>query len=164
MHILAPNNIVQRYPYTDAQMMRDNPQVSFPGQITDAIRALYGVYPVQPVAQPEYNPATHRPVERAPEFAEGVWQQVWEIIPVSVVIVDVSPRQIRQAMNRVPYGEGTLRDVVEAAVSAGDQDLKDWWLYSTAFERENPQVSEMAEALGVSESSLNDLWILASSL
>lgn len=27
----------------------------------------------------------------------------------------VSPRQIRQAMNRTPLGEGTMRDAVEAA-------------------------------------------------
>lgn len=79
-------------------------------------------------------------------------------------IAGVSPRQIRQAMNRVPYGGGTLRDVVEAAVSAGGQDLKDWWLYSTMFERSNPQVSAMAAALDVPETALDDLWALAASL
>lgn len=77
---------------------------------------------------------------------------------------EVSPRQIRQAMGRVPYGNETLRDVVEAAVESGDRDLKDWWLYSTTFERDNPQVIGMANALGVSAQQLDELWALASSL
>ena len=89
--------------------------------------------------------------EQAPEAAPAV--------PLSV-----SPRQICQAMNRVPYGEGFLRDAVEAAVLAGDQDIKDWWNRSTAFERHHPQVLVLASALGVSEADLDQLWTLAGGL
>lgn len=76
----------------------------------------------------------------------------------------VSPRQIRQAMNRVPYGTGTLRDAVEAAVAAGDRDIKDWWEFSTYFERTSPHVTGMATALGVDEAALDGLWRLAATL
>lgn len=71
----------------------------------------------------------------------------------------VSPRQIRQALTRAG-----LRALVEAAVAAGDQDTKDWYEFSTAFDRANPQVTGMGVALSVSESQLDDLWILAASL
>lgn len=74
-------------------------------------------------------------------------------------IPDISPRQIRQALTRAG-----LRASVEAAVASGDQDLKDWWEFSTAFERLNPQVTAMASALGVSESDLDQLWALGASL
>lgn len=76
----------------------------------------------------------------------------------------VSPRQIRQAMNRTPYGSGTLRDAVEAAVAAGDRDLRDWWEFSTVVERSNPQVVAMATALGMDDAALDDLWRLAATL
>lgn len=76
----------------------------------------------------------------------------------------VSPRQIRQAMNRTTYGSGTLRDAVEAAVVAGDRDLQDWWEFSTAVERTNPQVTAMAQALGVDDAALDELWALAATL
>lgn len=79
-------------------------------------------------------------------------------------VVSVSPRQIRQAMSRVPYGDVTLREAVEAAVTSGNQDVKDWWLYSTAFEKDNLQVKNMAQALGVSAEQIDDLWKLASTL
>lgn len=76
----------------------------------------------------------------------------------------LSPRQIRQAMNRMPYGAGTLRDAVEAAVAAGDRDLKDWWEFSTYFERTSPHVAAMVLKLGVSDAQANDLWALGASL
>lgn len=79
-------------------------------------------------------------------------------------VVSVSPRQIRQAMSRVPYGDVTLREAVEVAVTSGNQDVKDWWLYSTAFEKDNLQVENMAQALGVSAEQIDDLWKLASTL
>lgn len=74
-------------------------------------------------------------------------------------IAPISPRQIRQALTRVG-----LRNAVEAAVAAGDQDLKDWYEFSTAFERLNPQVVVMGEALSVSPASLDDLWTLGAQL
>lgn len=76
----------------------------------------------------------------------------------------VSPRQIRQSMNRTSWGEAILRDAVEAAVAAGDRDLKDWWEFSTVVERNNPQVVAMAAALGMDDSALDDLWRLAATL
>lgn len=80
------------------------------------------------------------------------------------VPVSVSPRQIRQAMNRTPYSESTLRDAVEDAVAKGDRDLKDWWEFSTAVERSNPQVVAMAEALSLGCEALDDLWRTAGAL
>lgn len=76
----------------------------------------------------------------------------------------VSPRQIRQAMTRTPFGSGTLREAVEQAVAAGDRDLKDWWEFSTVVERSNPQVVTMAAALGMDDAALDDLWQLAATL
>lgn len=75
------------------------------------------------------------------------------------VLAELSPRQIRMALTRAG-----LRTAVESAVAAGDQDLKDWYEFSTAFERRNPQVLVMAAALNVSEAQLDDLWRLGITL
>lgn len=84
--------------------------------------------------------------------------------PPPPVPASVSPRQIRQALNRVPYGSGTLRQAVEAAVAAGDQDTKDWWEFATEFQRDNPEVLAMGQGLGVTPAELDALWTLAGSL
>ena len=89
-----------------------------------------------------------------PEEAEAL-----RPVPPPPPIAPISPRQIRQALTRAG-----LRASVEAAVAAGDQDLKDWYEFSTAFERLNPQVVAMGEALSVSPASLDDLWALGATL
>lgn len=79
--------------------------------------------------------------------------------PQPAIIADISPRQIRMALTRAG-----LRASVEAAVAAGDQDLKDWYEFSSPFERSNPLVGAMGTALGVSSEALDGLWQLGATL
>ncbi len=79
--------------------------------------------------------------------------------PVSPTIPPISPRQIRMALTRAG-----LRSQVETAVTAGTQDLKDWWEFSTSFERNNPQVLGMCNLLGVSDVQCDGLWALGATL
>ena len=79
--------------------------------------------------------------------------------PVSVVIADVTPRQIRMALTRAG-----LRTTVEAAVAAGSQDLKDWYEHSGTFQRNQPLVIQMGIDLGQSPAQLDALWKLAATL
>jgi hypothetical protein len=80
-------------------------------------------------------------------------------VPPPPSIEPISPRQIRMALTRVG-----LRPLVESAVATGNQDLKDWWEFSTSFERLNPQVIAMGEALEQSQQDLDNLWLLAKDL
>ena len=79
--------------------------------------------------------------------------------PVPVASPQISPRQIRMALTQM-----SLRSQVEAAVAAGDQDLKDWYQFSTFFDRNHPQVLAMAIALNVTDAQLDALWALAATL
>jgi len=74
-------------------------------------------------------------------------------------IVPISPRQIRQALTRAGF-----REAVESAVAAGDQDLKDWYEFAAEFDRYNPHVVTMGEALGKTPEQLDSLWKLGASL
>lgn len=80
-----------------------------------------------------------------------------DIIPQPVT--QISPRQIRMALTQL-----NLRSQVEAAVAAGNQDMKDWYEYSTYFDRNHPQVLAMATALNVTDAQLDALWALAATL
>lgn len=48
-----------RYPYTDDDLRRDNPRVSFPARLSDAIRARYGMEPVAIPPKPEPTPGKY---------------------------------------------------------------------------------------------------------
>lgn len=79
--------------------------------------------------------------------------------PVDPPVTQISPRQIRMAMTQLG-----LRSQVEAAVAAGDQDMKDWYEFSTYFDRNHPQVLAMAAALNVDDQELDTLWALGATL
>jgi len=40
------------YPYQPTQLRAENPHVSFPSEMADALLAEFGVYPVQPTRHP----------------------------------------------------------------------------------------------------------------
>ncbi|MFZ9649325.1 MAG: hypothetical protein ACO29C_04475 [Fluviibacter sp.] len=79
--------------------------------------------------------------------------------PEPLPITEISPRQIRMALTQ--FG---LRSQVETAISASDQDMKDWYEFSTYFDRNHPQVLAMATALNVTEADLDALWKLGATL
>jgi len=68
----------------------------------------------------------------------------------------VDDLQIRLALNELGW-----RVAVEAAVSAADQDTKDWWARAKRFFRQNPLVLGVAAAIGKTSSDLDTLWALA---
>lgn len=75
MYVLTPDT----YPYSPEQLRRDNPGTSFPSEISDALLAEWGVYPVTPTTPPGYDPITQTLHEDIPIQIDGQWVQVWEV-------------------------------------------------------------------------------------
>lgn len=73
--------------------------------------------------------------------------------------LSVTRRQFKQALTRIG-----LRAAVEAAISAADQDTKDWYADSLNFERSNPVMNGMAVALGKTPEDIDNLFRLAATL
>lgn len=129
----------------------------------------FRVVPLTVTEPPSYDPLAQSVIRDGCELVDGAWRHKWRVDALSAEQIEakrvaavpatVSPRQIRQALSRVG-----LRARVEAAVEAGDQDLKDWWEFSSLFERTNPQVTAMGTALAVTGPQLDALWTLAGSL
>ena len=72
---------------------------------------------------------------------------------VTPVPSKLTPRQFKQGLTRIG-----LRAAVEAAIVAADQDTKDWYFESTSFERANPVMNAMAEALGRTSADIDNLF------
>ena len=79
MYALITNQQVEKYPYSIGQLRKDNPQVSFPKNPSDAVLASYGVLPVATAAQPSFDPATQKVAEGTPADIAGQWTQVWNV-------------------------------------------------------------------------------------
>lgn len=79
--------------------------------------------------------------------------------PEPVVVPAVSPWQIRKALNQLG-----LRQAVETAVASAAQDIKDGWEFATTFNRADPLVVAMGQALGKNDAELDALFLLAATL
>lgn len=76
MYVLAPNQTVEKFPYSIGELRRDNPSTSFPGNPSAELLAEWNVFPVELVA-PEYDPIYEEAIEGAPVFQDGTWRQSW---------------------------------------------------------------------------------------
>ena len=71
------------WPYSLGQLRQDEPSRSFSSSPSDAELAVFGVFRVAPQPQPSYDPAEARVIEVHPVGTDGVWQQAWEVAPLT---------------------------------------------------------------------------------
>jgi hypothetical protein len=83
MLVLAPNQKVEKYPYTLGHLRKDNPNTSFPANPSPDILAEFNVYPVQRVEQPEIDTLRQNVSEKTPVLIDGKWAQVFEVVQAS---------------------------------------------------------------------------------
>lgn len=72
----------------------------------------------------------------------------------------ISPRQFRQSLNHFGF-----RQQVDNGVAAStDQNLKDWYEFTSDFQRHHPEVLSMAQQLGFTSDQLDQVWIYGAAL
>ena len=76
MYIKLNNNQIEKYPYSIAELKKDNPQTSFPENVNNELLSEWNVYPVTLISQPTIT-YKQNVVEGTPELNNGEWQQVW---------------------------------------------------------------------------------------
>lgn len=74
---------VVTYPYSIGMLRRDNPNVSFPANPSDAELASFNVFPVVPTPQPSYDVINENLVENDPLPVSVNWVQDWSVVPAS---------------------------------------------------------------------------------
>ena len=90
----------EMYPYSISQLKRDNPQTSFPKEITDAVLEGWGVFPVYPTEQPKYNSVTHSIAELPPAYVNGRWEQQWEVYELEPEVIRANQQSASEALQQ----------------------------------------------------------------
>jgi hypothetical protein len=88
MYAKLNNGVVEKYPYTIGDLRKDNPNTSFPSQISQTTLDDFGVVTVVTVDKPEFD-YTKNVVEGTPILENGVWKQIW-------VVSDASAQEIAE--------------------------------------------------------------------
>jgi hypothetical protein len=83
MLVLAPNQKVEKYPYTLGDLRKDNSNTSFPKNPTDDQLAPFNVFRIERTPEPSFNEATQRCQEINPVLQGGKWVQAWSVVSLT---------------------------------------------------------------------------------
>jgi hypothetical protein len=166
VYVLAPNDVVETYPYTLTDMILDNPTVSFSTSVSDETAARFSVYPVVETPRPEYDPITQNLIWANPDLIDGVWVQTWAIEPATQEEIAQRLEAKRRSMVVTPFQakaallDAGLLDDIEALIAdpAADRKVVLAWTNAISFERLSPMVAGIAAALGWTDTQLDDLF------
>lgn len=126
MYVLAPNDEILKYPYSDRQLIRDNPDHSFPDVIDDNLREHFGMFKVSAAPKPEHGPKTLLAVEGSPVKVEGSWVQTWTIRPFTEQEIQQKRDSLKDAVTakrwEVETGGLTLPDGVNIKTGIDDKN------------------------------------------
>lgn len=84
MYVKVTDGAVEAFPYGLRELMRDNPNTSFPKGVGDEFLAAYGVYPVTPAEIPQpFDNVNQNCAVANPVLVDGTWMQSWLITEAS---------------------------------------------------------------------------------
>ena len=80
MYVKITNGNVDTYPYSVGQLRRDNPNTSFPKQVSAEVLSSYGVEPVVVADEPSFTQRTQvLSQDTQPSLVGGVWTLGWTV-------------------------------------------------------------------------------------
>jgi hypothetical protein len=131
MYVKISNGMVSQFPYTLGNLKQDNPQVSFPVNISNELLATYDVFPVKELPAPTFDNLTHR-LSQSIVNIDNEWCQLWESRELKISLASNNIRAKRDRLlsntdwvvtnnleigNPIPqewlYYRQSLRDVTE---------------------------------------------------
>ena len=94
MYLKLNNGIIEKYPYSIGELRRDNPNVSFPKNISAEILESFNVYEVVAVNAPQ-STYTKNVSEGEPQLINGNWTQVWNVSDKPIEEVNAIHEELR---------------------------------------------------------------------
>lgn len=80
MYLLAADDTATKFPYTLEELRADNPNTSFPLQMSEEELAAWGVFEVEDQSPPAYNEQTESLEIGAPALVDGRWVRAWSVV------------------------------------------------------------------------------------
>lgn len=96
MYVKAINDVVDTFPYSINDLKTDNPNTSFPKNMTDEMLESWDVYSVFVEDQPAHTANQTVSLNDAPVLSGGVWSVGWTIRSWSQEELDETAENIRE--------------------------------------------------------------------
>ena len=132
LYVLAPNDVVDTFPYRVVDLKADNPNTSFPSNPSDALLAEWDVFPVTEAAKPSYDDDQTVDRNSTPVLVNGAWIVGWTVRDLTQAEIDDLADSFREARNQkldnsdwTQIGDSPLSDSDKTAWQTYRQDLRD---------------------------------------
>lgn len=89
---------VVAYPYGMAELRQDNPNTSFPDEISPQLLESFGIVVVVPHDPPVIDYRTHDCTRTLPAFQDGMWHETWLVTAAATEVVEARKLEIRQTL------------------------------------------------------------------
>ena len=139
MYLRVTNSIIE-YPFHLSTLKAENPNVSFPREMSEELLAGYGVFGVAAAPEPTVT-IYEKVVEGVPSLVNDQWTQTWTVVPADVP-PSITPRQCRLLLLQ----QGLLSQV-EVVIAQQDEATKITWEYALEFRRDDPLLTQLAISL-----------------
>lgn len=146
---------------------------TFPAVITDSELGLIGLEPIHPTPKPVYD-INKTIIERPPVLGEGGWVQVWAEENASSEEVEkrksaLVPRSVSKRQGRQQLIIMGIIGQVQPAIDAITDDLQrslvqSFWDDSSQYERDHPQMIQLATVIGLTSEEMDAAFIAAEQL
>lgn len=115
------------YPYGPGELFRDNPNTSFPDQMSEERYLEWGIVPVAPRNPPAHDYLTQNCVRITPTLEDGAWVETWEVSDATAEEVAQRTSERRAGM-RLSFAQLLIGLVTEAWISEFEGEA---WLAGT---------------------------------
>jgi len=84
MYVKVKDGQIEKFPFYMDDLLKANPTVSFPQNMSDDQLSEWGVEKVRELSKPNYSRRTEKlKVDDRPQFVDGEWQLGWSIVKKS---------------------------------------------------------------------------------
>ena len=125
MYAKIINNVVTHFPYSMADLYRDNPNTSFPTTLTTDTLLAFNVHKVIQTPVISVDSKTHRPVQSL-QLIDGVWTKQWVAQQLPESTAEDNVRGFRDAqLVKSDWTQVADAPVDKAAWATYRQELRD---------------------------------------
>lgn len=87
-----------KYPYTFFNLKEDNPNTSFPSNLSPEDLAEFDVFPVAYTQAPAVQPHQKAVQDEAPTFVDGQWTLLWQVVDKTAQELEAESQRLQQTI------------------------------------------------------------------
>lgn len=115
---------VAAYPYGVRELREENPNTSFPEEISTELLESFGIVVVVPHYPPAFDYRTHDCNRVSPALQDGEWHETWLLTAAAPEVVEARKLEVRQTM-RLSFAQLVTGLVAEGWITEAEGDA---WL------------------------------------